>query len=246
MGVNLATKQAVLKVYNQSNAIKEIIANNKDELFKTSTFSRFQIMKTIMTAQQMMPVPRMQNWDMSGLGMQVDGEVLAETLNPNMDGPAVMRNVCAACHKNNEGVPPNFMGLPLLATPYDQCRRIEICAPRLIYRLKMRNCAQADLNLKKNPMPPEFAISKIFNDLKLPKDTWMKIYNSKILTFLYTLVSEAELAKSLTTHGLSAADAMTAAQDIIRNDCPKSNSVIYDQLPRCDFSQLSSLTRCHQ
>lgn len=240
VNINLTTKEARLKIYDQSAAIDSVLQTNQAELFKTETFSRFQIMKAFMAFANMQGA-RMQNSDMSGLEMKVDGDISVVDLKSSMTGFEVMKNVCAKCHQNNEGVPPNFMGLPIVKpTDYEQCRRIEQCAPRLIYRLKMRNCDQADFQKKKNPMPPEFFLRNIH----MTKETWMPTYASKVITYLSTLVSEPELAKNLSQHGLSSADAQTAAHDILRNECPNSNSVIYDQLPKCEFNQLSPLTRC--
>lgn len=239
--VDLATKQAKLKIYNQSQFIKSILAKTQNDLFKTETFSRFQIMTALMKFAQVQGM-RVQNGDMAGLEMKVAGDVSVNELTGAMSGVDIMKNTCAKCHQNNEGVPPNFMGLPILkTTDYEQCRRIEQCAPRLIYRLKMRNCNQEDFQKKKNPMPPDFFLQNIH----MPKDIWMKGYASKVLAYLMSLVSEADVAKVLASHGLAANDAMIAAQDILRNECPNSNSVIYDQLPKCEFNELSNLTRCH-
>ncbi|MBC7467114.1 MAG: hypothetical protein H7256_14085 [Bdellovibrio sp.] len=239
--VDLTTKQARLKIYNQSQVIKSVLSQTQKELFKTETFSRFQIMTTLMKFAQVQGM-RLQNGDMTGLEMRVEGDVSVNDLTSSMSGFDIMKNTCAKCHQNNEGVPPNFMGLPIVkTTDYDQCRRIEQCAPRLIYRLKMRNCNQTDFQKKKNPMPPDFFLQNIH----MPKDIWMKGYAAKVLTYLMSLISEADVAKVLTSHGMAANDAMVAAQDILRSECPNSNSVIYDQLPKCEFNEFKNLTRCH-
>jgi hypothetical protein len=238
--IDLKSKKAQLKVYSQDSMIDQVLADHQAELFKTPSFSRFAIMNSFMKASKM-KLDRVQQILPVNLEMAVEGEILGSTLEQRMSGFSLMKNVCAQCHQSNTNVPPNFMGtISTPLTDFQQCRRIEACAARMIYRLKMRNCDPATKQAKKNPMPPK----SFFKNNEQATAEWISQYNPKIIQYLSSLVSEAELAQDLTSHGLAEADAKAAASDILRNACPESNSVIYDQLPRCEFSQLKSVTRC--
>lgn len=239
--INLNTRKASLKVYDQSPLVNDVMAKNANDIFKTTTFSRFQVMKSLIQYVKI-KMDRMQNYNMNGLEMSVDGESASPTvLQANMTGSQIMKVTCAKCHANDEAVPPNFMGYAHQEiSDVDQCRRIEQCAPRMIYRLKMRKCEKAQFQKKKNPMPPEFFLA----NNKVSTAEWQNVHNVKVLNYLNSLVNESELAQDLASHGLAGADAQKAAKDILSSECPESNSVIYDQLPKCEFNQLKPTTRC--
>ena len=237
---NLTTQKAKLKIFDQKLAMNQIIRSQLQLFSKISPFNRFQIMKNMVEVAKI-KVNRIQPAIHKDLDFEVEGELTENKISQKMDGFSMMKNVCIRCHQNNEAVPPNFMG-SIGNTLNDEqlCRRIEQCAPRMLYRLKMRNCPAEALQRKKNPMPP----ASHFKNNPQQIETWMNQHNPQVLSYISTLVNADEMAQDFSARGLAMNEASQAAHDIIESECPNSNSVIYDLLPKCEFNQLKTKTRC--
>ena len=239
--INLKDGQSEMNVYNQSALLDNVLAKNINELVRSASFSRFAVMN-ILTGAAQLNLLEVQNTDLYGLEMNVEGDELLPEFNPGLNGLKLMQNVCTKCHQNNSGFPANFMGPENVQfSDLMLCRRIEQCAPRMLYRLKMRNCDAKVAEKKKNSMPPEFFLA----NYKMNSSDWMKNHNAKILNYLDTLVNESELADELTRKGLTDSAASQAAADLVASACPAEDSAFYDKLPKCEFNQLKQTTRCH-
>lgn len=240
---DLVAKVAHIQVLNQDKYIAEAIQKNQKALFSGKAFNRFQIMKTL-ASQAGIQLSRQQDNSYSRLPFSADESFSAEQLREQMNGFSLVKNVCSQCHQSNDRTPPNFLGtLTQPLTDSEQCRQIESCAPRMIYRLKMRECEASLQKNKKNPMPPE----TFFKD-KASETQWMNLHNPKILKFLSNLVDEKELSQSLMQGGLETHLAITTAKELLQAQCPQFNAEIYEQLPKCEFKQINLLktkTRCH-
>lgn len=239
---DLEAKVANIKVYSPLSFLQSVIEQNTRSLFANEIFNRFQIMKTLMSLQAT-KLTRQQDESYQGLPLTVDASFTAEELQEKMNGFALMKNVCIQCHQKNDNTPPHFMGTvthPL--NDFEMCQQIEQCAPRMIYRLKMRQCSIADAKSKKNAMPP----ANFFKD-EASLSYWMNIYNPKIIKFLFSLVDEKNLTQAFVGAGLPDSQAQKATTDILSSDCPESDSIVYDQLPKCEFNKLkpyTTKTRC--
>lgn len=225
-----------LKDFFKKNDLPKFIETHANELFSNAAFSRFNIMKSLSS-----DIPSQKPAD-PRLELIVEGESAPVDLHGDLNANQLMKNVCAKCHQNENAAPANFMGTASVNTDFEQCRRIEQCAPRILYRLKMRNCQANVIQKKKNPMPPEFFLA----NHNLSAAEWLNVQNPKILNFVNTLVNENELSQSLVADGLAVAKAQKAAADLILNSCPESDSGLYELLPKCQFNKLKPVTRCQE
>jgi hypothetical protein len=187
------------------------------------------------------PGNKMAEIDRPGLPVNVEpGEVTGFSDQPGQ-GLAVIKTNCSECHRNSENAPPNFLGSPSDNLSDDEiCRRVEVCAPRMIYRLKMRLCKDSDTGNKKNPMPPEFYL----NRHNISHDLWIQNYNPKILAYLNQLTTQSELARDILSTGVTQSEANDLAKDVLSDECPGSSSILYEHLPKCQFDDLKSSTHC--
>ncbi len=237
--IDLNSGAATLQLFDQSSALRQII----NEILKASEsfeiFSRFQFMKYFITISgQGLTIPQI---DRPGLPLQLSDEGTSVPFDGAQSGLNLIKNNCRACHQNNEAAPSNFLGtLTDQLTDQDICRRIEVCAPRMIYRLKVRLCNLADIKNKKIPMPPDFFLS----NHKISHQKWMEEYNPKILAFLNKLVIENDLARDIQAGGLTQTEAINLSRDVLSDKCPDSSSIMYDRLPKCEFEELKAATHC--
>lgn len=150
---------------------------------------------------------------------------------------------CAVCHRNAEGVPPNFLGGPHLSLSTPQlCERIARCAPRMLYRLKMRNCAEPEQKLRRSPMPPSHAFFGFLND---DEETWMKTKLPGLTAQLSRMIETESLTRSIAAKGVPAAEAAEMVRDLVANPCPAMKGTDYQRLlPACEFSELPSPDAC--
>ena len=241
--LDLDAKIAQLKIYDPVPTLSVYLQKYVKDLFPTQVFNRFQIMKTILSAGSP-KLARMQTEDYKRLPMQVDANFAAEELEQSMSGFALMKNVCAQCHQSNNNSPPHFMGtLTQPLNDLETCRQIEQCAPRMLYRLKMRQCASGETRIRKTAMPPAHFFK---NEASVQQ--WMNTYNPKIIKFLSSLIDETEVTKSLLHLGLEESKAQVVVKDLMTADCPEFESTVYDQFPKCDLNKLkpfTTKTRCH-
>ena len=149
---------------------------------------------------------------------------------------------CGMCHHNFEGVPPAFLGLKSASVDLvGKCQRIEVCAPRMLYRLKMRNCAPDQIaKLKKNPMP----IPNFFKSTGVNVDTWQKTVAPQLISFATKLIRPAEIVSYMVSQGVDAKVAQTTVTELTQSNCPNVDYTVYDNLPRCDFEKLKADSSC--
>jgi hypothetical protein len=238
--INLSTGEATSALADQSRRLQQLIDNWVQSL-KTSegSFSRFTLMKSFydLSGQKI----AVEDIVRHGLPAELNTGLLPDLVDGLHPGFNLIKNNCRECHRNSEGAPVNFLGLNNVSyTDKELCQRIELCAPRMMYRLKMRLCGTDDVNNKKIPMPPDFFLSSH----KIPREKWMKEYNPKILGFLNQLVNENELARDIQNSGVAQSEAIQLARDVISDKCPVSSSIMYDLLPKCEFEEPKTATRC--
>lgn len=151
-------------------------------------------------------------------------------------------NSCGMCHYNFEGVPPAFLGLKQSSIDdLGKCRRIEACAARILYRIKMRNCPESAIaRFKKNPMP----LPAYFNKTRIDASVWQKNVSPALVGFLRKLVPAPELTKELISKGVEPGTAATAVNELLNADCPNVDYTIYESLPVCDFRALKADSAC--
>lgn len=227
-----------LHLHDQNTALSQLAEKLQQQLDKSSAFSRFNIMKSFLQfAGHDLAIEDTQR---ISLPVQVSSES-DNPLDSIAGGLNVIKNNCRECHRNSEAAPANFLGdTQAHFTDMDLCKRIEVCAARMIYRLKMRLCNPDDVKNKKIPMPPDFYLSSH----KISRDKWMTDYNPKILSFLNTLVEESELARDIQSTGMTQSEAVNLSKDVLSDKCPDSSSIMYERLPKCEFDELKAATRC--
>lgn len=165
-------------------------------------------------------------------------QILAHNQNP----VEAFTQSCGMCHSNFEGVPPAFLGLkPSSIDAFGKCVRIEMCAPRILYRLKMRNCPDAQIALfQKNPMP----LPNFFEMTKVDMKTWQKSVAPRLIQFATRLVDPVALESHIRNQGVDSIKAHDAVIELTTKDCPQVDYQIYENLPRCEFSQLKLDSLC--
>jgi hypothetical protein len=236
--INPTSGTAHIKLYNQLPQIDALVERALPAITR-NIFSRYEIMKVLLPVID--PGNKMAEIDRPGLAVNVKpGEVTGFSDQPGQ-GLAVIKTNCSECHRNSENAPPNFLGSPSDNLSEDEiCRRVEVCAPRMIYRLKMRLCKDSDTGNKKNPMPPEFYL----NRHNISHDLWIQNYNPKILAYLNQLTTQSELARDILSTGVTQSEANDLAKDVLSDECPGSSSILYEHLPKCQFDDLKSSTHC--
>jgi hypothetical protein len=239
ISVDIGTGEARLSLYNQENEINLLAEQAMPSLVK-GAFSRVNIMNVL--AGRLDPaLAASEDLRREGLPLTVDSENFSDDPADSTPGFALIKNNCRECHQNSEGAPPNFLGAPSdNLSDKELCRRIEVCVPRMLYRLKMRRCQPDDLAGKKNPMPPDFFL----NSHKISKDSWMSKFNPKIILFLNQLTNESELARDIEASGMTQSEATRLAKDVLSDECPASSSILYEHLPKCQFDDLKAESRC--
>jgi len=238
--INLNSGEATAALFDQSHSFQKLI-DTWVTAIKTSdgTFSRFLLMKAFyeMSDQNI----AIEDIARTGLPSELRTELPPDFTGDLHPGYNLIKNNCRECHRNNEGAPVNFLGSnEVNHSDIELCQRIEVCAPRMLYRLKMRLCSADDIKNKKIPMPPDFFLSHH----KISRATWMSDYNPKILGFLNQLVNENELARDIQNSGVTQSEAVELAKDVISDKCPDSSSIMYDLLPKCEFEEPKAATRC--
>lgn len=244
MEIDLETKVAKLKIYDVVPHLSQFLQENISKTFPSTVFNRFQIMKTINSANTSQKISRIQNEVSQDLPLHVDASYSTEELEQSMNGFSVMKNVCTQCHQSNGNAPPHFMGtLTQPLSDFEMCRQIEQCAPRMLYRLKMRQCNSKDGQKKITAMPP----AQFFKD-EAAVQHWMNVYNPKVVKYLSSLIDEDKLAKSISGSGFSTKLSQSAVKDLVMADCPSADANFYNQLPICENKKIkpyTTKTRCH-
>lgn len=151
---------------------------------------------------------------------------------------------CSMCHYNTENVPPAFLGLKQESLPssLDKCKRIEVCAPRMLYRVKMRNCSPSKIaESKKTPMP----IPAFFTRTKIDSKEWQSLVaNTHITKFLAEILDRPGLTKELIQKGITSDQAAHIVQQLAEVSCPDVDYKEYEALPPCQFTTLANPSRC--
>ncbi len=236
-------KTAKLKVYDSVPKLAIYLQKKSKELFPNLVFNRFQIIKTILS-ENPVKLSKVQREDYKTVQMNVDADHAVEELEQSMSGFALMKNVCSQCHQSNKSFPVPFMGT--LAQPlndFELCRQIEQCAPRMIYRLKVRNCSGDESRKKKTSMPP---MNFFKNEASIQR--WNDIYNQKVLRFLTSLVDERAITSSFMQSDGNDIQAQEIVRQLLTDECPRAESAIYEQFPKCDLKKVkpyTTKTRCH-
>jgi hypothetical protein len=168
------------------------------------------------------------NFDLNPIS---EKDILGQIKNP-VDG---FQNSCSMCHYNFEGVPPAFLGLKQNSIDkVGKCLRIEACAPRILYRLKMRNCSADKIaQFQKNPMP----MQQFFNAVHVDVGVWQQKVSPVLTSFAAKLIRPTELTQQLINNGVDAAKAQNAVMELLNKSCPNVDFSIYESLPRCEFSK---------
>lgn len=168
---------------------------------------------------------------------------------------------CSMCHSNGEHAPPPFIGdgptQPELSD-LNKCQRIEMCAPRMLYRVQMRKCLK-DLEENKIPDgPKKTMIGSLKQKAGMPMDyfffqhenkvtsvfDWQEKVPSIFLPFLRSLIHEKELSEYLQSKSLSAGKAKEIVHELQTSDCPNVDYSEYESLPACDFRNPPAHSYC--
>jgi hypothetical protein len=154
-------------------------------------------------------------------------------LKPSERAVALANRTCATCHFNRDGVPPNYLGAPGDGLNIVQrCQRVASCSGRMLFRLKMWDCDEADYAVKKTPMPPLSRMKALNVDLP----TWKKTDRQQLFNALLAIYPQAELQQILVSEGVDAAKAQAFLTDLTKLSCPVGDSTMFEKLPRCDQS----------
>jgi len=238
--INLVSGQLQVTILNDVALLDSAIAANVSTK-KPTPFSRLSVMKNLASHLNIkVPDP---DAGIETLEKTVEDDVytpeqiLASYKNP-VNG---FVHSCGKCHYNAEGVPPAFLGLKTASVDLvGKCQRIEMCAPRMLYRLKMRNCSPAQIaKFKKVPMPLE-------NLFTLPgmKEKWQATVAPQLIQFATKLVRPTEVVNYMVTQGVDKAVAQATVKELTQSDCPNVDYQIYENLPRCEFANLKADSNC--
>ncbi len=237
MQINLTTKKMEVLISDDIALLTKLV-----KFPETMNFNRKFVMKSIA----------------AGLGINVeDSEALLPTLEKNVEDDeftaeqilATYKNPvnafyhsCGKCHYNNENVPPAFLGnKSVAASLMNRCQRIEMCAPRMLYRLKMRNCAPADIaKFQKIPMPPPY----FFPVVKVADQDWQSKVAPQVIQFATKLIKVPEVVAYMVSQGVPQTVAQTTINQLTTADCPNVDYKQYENLPKCDFAQLKQNSSC--
>lgn len=152
-------------------------------------------------------------------------------INPIERALALATRNCATCHFNREGIPPAFLGGPQESLgPQDKCSKLATCSARMLYRLKMWECAEADYKIKKTPMPPLSRLRAMGTDV----EHWVGVDRKQLIESLQAVFPSAALVKHLMQVGISEGEAQSFVQELKNTSCPKAQSTMFEKLPRCD------------
>ena len=160
-----------------------------------------------------------------------EGQIRAEISNPLVG----FMESCGMCHYNFEGVPPAFMGLKQSGiNDLQKCERLRMCAPRILYRIKMRNCsAEKIAQFKKNPMP----LPVFFQRVRVEPQWWQQNISPQLVNYLKDLIVKEDLTQHLVSQGVNDAVAQKTSQELMNSSCPDVDFNIYESLPRCQFPE---------
>jgi len=247
--LNVKTGQWSMKVFNDMGVLDQAIAQIQflDPFSKKTAntpFNRKYILKSFAqlfgvtfsdpdTDGKMPTLDK--NLDVNPVSEQ---DILGQIKNP-VDG---FSHSCSMCHYNFEGVPPAFLGLKQNSIDkLGKCARIEICAPRMLYRLKMRNCSADRIEqFQKSPMP----MQQFFTASHVDMGVWQQKVAPTLITFAAKLVRPQELSQYLVSQGLDAAKAQASVSELLTKSCPNVDYSTYESLPRCEFSHLRADSPC--
>lgn len=241
--LDLRSKKLKIRIFDDVSQIDRIVESLK---IPHTPFSRKFVLRALAAGFG-------ENWD----DPDVQGKM--ETLEKNLEGDvtsekeifATYKNPldaythsCAMCHYNFEGVPPAFLGLKQKSISLvEKCQRIEVCAPRMLYRLKMRNCpADQIARMQKNPMP----LPNFFRATSIDPTHWQKQVAPELTKFATQLIDPNRLVQTLTQQGVAAQVAQKTVQELVDKDCPQIDYKIYENFPLCDFSRLPEPATCER
>jgi len=153
-----------------------------------------------------------------------------EGLTPKDRAMGLAMHNCGACHYNRDNEPPAYLGSPG-ETPSvgDKCNRLSLCTPRMLYRLKMWDCARTDWKAKKSPMPPEAR----FKTLGIDEAHWIATDRQALFQALLAIFPKTELPNLLIAKGVSPTDAKAITQELQTPGCEIRTSDIFEKLPDC-------------
>lgn len=223
--------------------MRPFLAKHQD-LLKSPVIPRFELMSRLLSETQRLKTDGRETRKAQNL-LERHVENPVDGLPPDFSQSRLRGFVssCAVCHRNAEGVPPNFLGGPQLSLTSSQlCERFARCAPRMLYRLKMRNCSTEDQKLRRSPMPPPHAFFGFLND---DEAAWTKNTLPVLTAQLAKMIDADELSRLIQAKGVSPGDAALAVKDLIESSCPQMRGTDYQRyLPACDFSELPSPDAC--
>jgi hypothetical protein len=165
-----------------------------------------------------------------------EGQIQAEVHNP-IDG--AMQS-CGMCHYNFEGVPPAFLGLKQSGIDdVQKCERLRVCAARIMYRIKMKNCSPEKVaQFKKNPMP----LPVFFQRTKVDQNWWQKNISPQLVAYFREMIQQNDLVTHLKSQGIEDSVAVKSASELLNSNCPDVDYNIYESLPRCQFPDAQSVS----
>lgn len=219
------------------------LAKNPD-LLNSPVIPRFELISRLLAeTQRLTSDQRPQRKAQNSLERRIENP--RQGLPPEFEQSSLRAFVtsCAVCHRNSEGVPVNFLGGHHLSLSSVQlCERIASCAPRMLYRIKMRQCSVNDQKLRRSPMPPSHAFFGFLND---DEETWMQHTLPVLIEQLKKILDVQQLERFIQAKGVSANEAKALVQDLLQNTCPVMKGADYQRLlPSCDFSELPPASAC--
>jgi hypothetical protein len=235
--INLKTGKMQVTIYDDVSLLDKGLVTSTE-----TPFNRTTIMKNIAKGLGIALVDP--DAGMDTLKKEIESDVFsADQILATYKNPVnAFTHSCGMCHHNDAGVPPAFLGegdepMDLMS----KCQRIEMCVPRMLYRLKMRNCpADQIAKFQKTPMPaPNF-----FGATKIDSATWQKSVAPQLIQFAVKLFRSDEVVNFMVGQGVDKAMAQSTVKELTQSDCPNVDYKLYENLPRCDFSKLKPNSQC--
>lgn len=245
--VNVQTGQIRVTVVRDINRLMELV--DKMEFVDPVTkrvallpFSRKMVMAAVAKSLNLPQLNLDEEQKIESLEKNLDedekseGQIQAEIHNP-IEG--AMQS-CGMCHYNFEGVPPAFLGLKQSSiSDAQKCERMRTCAPRILYRIKMRNCSPEKIaQFKKNPMP----LPVFFQRIKVEQNWWQKNIAPQLVEYFKEMIHKEELVNHLLSQGVENTVAVKSAHELMNSNCPDVDYNIYESLPRCQFPDVQSVS----
>ena len=87
-------------------------------------------------------------------------------------------------------------------------------------------------------------IPNFFKVTKVDVATWQKTVAPQIIDFATKLVRPDEVIAHMVSQGVDKATAQKTVIELTQSACPNVDYAMYENLPRCEFTQLKADSKC--